>query len=49
MHVGVYVQDRGVQRLDGVVQQLKSCLWYRKYEGQKLFKEFPSQTLEHIS
>lgn len=48
MRVGAHARDRGVQCLDGVVQQLKSCLWYRKYESQKLFKGFPSQTLEHI-
>lgn len=29
------VQDRGVQRLHSVIQQLKSCLWYCKYESQK--------------
>lgn len=48
-HVGTCAGDRGVQDLVAEVQQLKSCLWYHKYESPKLFQGFPSQTLEHIS
>lgn len=34
-HVGTCAGDRGVQGSRAEVQQLKSCLWYHKYESPK--------------